>query len=256
MISNDELIQIAGTDLFGVANAAAYADKAPTGHRPVDFLKGARSIVVIGTRMLDTPLDGLPGTRTEYTANFHVVNNRLNEKIFELAGFLESRSQSVFPVPYTEVPGWNLENRSPLAMRLMRPFLTRPQFSETAAARLWEKISYRHAAVEAGLGEIGVNNLFLSREHGPRVRLAALLTDAELEFGKPLNPENCRPELCGYACVKACPAEALSRDGGPTNKAACLKYYLKLGIPGVSGVRCGLCVSRCPASGADFRNRS
>ena len=41
---------------------------------------------------------------------------------------------------------------------------------------------YQHksAAVAAGLGWIGKSALFISPEHGPRVRLATVLTDAEL----------------------------------------------------------------------------
>jgi NAD-dependent dihydropyrimidine dehydrogenase PreA subunit len=53
--------------------------------------------------------------------------------------------------------------------------------------------------------------------------------------------------------VRACPVGALSEDGSPTDKAACLKYYIKLGVPGQSGVRCGLCVARCPANKPSFR---
>jgi epoxyqueuosine reductase QueG len=107
-------------------------------------------------------------------------------------------------------------------------------------------------AVEAGLGEIGVNNLVLTPEYGPRVRFVALVTDAPLEPGSPLERRLCRPDRCGAACVRSCPAGALSEDGRPTDKGACLKYYVKLGIPGMSGVRCGLCVAKCPANRAGF----
>jgi epoxyqueuosine reductase len=108
-------------------------------------------------------------------------------------------------------------------------------------------------AAEAGLGELGLNNLLLSPQHGPRLRFVALLTDAELPAGKPLEPALCRPERCGYACVKACPANALEKDGSGTDKAACLKYYIKLGLPGMSGVRCGLCIAACPVHRPRFR---
>jgi len=251
----EELKKRAGTDLLGIADARAYGEKAPAGHRPTDYLEKARSIVIAGIRMLDIPLDGIPGTRAEYTANFHMANTRLNEVLFDLAGYLQDLGLSAFPVPYTEMPGWNLEKRSAGALKLVRPFLTRPKISGIAAAKLWDNLSYRHMAVEAGLGEIGLNNLLLSPGHGPRVRLVALITDAELEPGKPLEAVLCRPERCGFACVSSCPAGALSRDGSGTDKAACLKYYLKLGIPGMSGLRCGLCVARCPACGPGFRER-
>jgi epoxyqueuosine reductase len=247
---DDELRERAGTDIFGVADATSYGVKAPEGHRPADFLKGARSIVLLGIRMLDTSLDGLPGTRQEYTANFHVANAELNRALFDAAGFLERHGYKAFPVPYKEMPGWNLDKRPAALVKALRPIMTAPGVRDLMAARAFENLSYRHMAAAAGLGTIGVNNLLLMPEHGPRVRFVALVTDAALEPGRPLTEEVCKPEQCSCACVRACPAEALNEDGRPTDKAACLKYYVKLGVPGQSGVRCGLCVfpAVCPLS--------
>ncbi len=249
----DELKEMAGLDLFGVASAAAYDAAAPEGRRTSDLMKGARSILVLGIRMLDLPLDGVPTTRPEYTADFHMANARLNEALFGLARSMQAAGFKAYPVSYKEMPGWNLENRQMLGLKLLRYVLTVPPVAEKVEARMPDAISYRHAAVMAGLGELGVNNLLLTPQHGPRVRMVALVTDAELEPGEPLAPLLCRPEKCGYACVKACPAGALSRDGSPTNKAACLAYYISLGIPGQGGVRCGLCVAKCPVYREKFR---
>lgn len=242
----EELRERAGTTIFGVADAKAYGRKAPEGHRPSDFMSAARSIVIIGGRMLDTPLDGLPSTRAEYTANFHIVNGRLNHAVFELCSMLQESGHAAFPIPYREMPGWNLEKRSNASLWMLGRVATMPRVRDVVNGRLWENLSYRHMAVEAGLGEIGVNNLLITPEHGPRVRFVALLTDAELEPGKPLERGLCTPERCGYACVNACPAGALSRDGGATRKASCMKYYTSLGLPGINGLRCGLCVASCP----------
>jgi epoxyqueuosine reductase len=252
----EELKERANMDLFGVADAEAYEAKAPPGHRPSDFMKGARSIVLIGIRLLDLPLDGIPETRMEYTANFHMANTQLNLTLFDLGAYLQARGQEVFPVPYLEMPGWNLEKRSAGMLKVLRHLFTLPRIHDVVMSVLWEKLSFRHMAVEAGLGEIGVSNLLLTPQHGSRVRFAALLTDAELPAGKKLEPGLCQPELCGHACVKACPASALKEDGGATDKAACLKYYIKLGVPGMSGVRCGLCVAKCPVYEAGFRGKA
>jgi epoxyqueuosine reductase len=249
-----ELKKMAAADLFGVADAKAYGDKAPAGHRPGDFLDDARSIALIGLRLLDLPLDRIPKTRREYTADFHTTNARLNQKLFEMAGFLQAQGHKVFPIPYLEMPGWNLEKRSAATLNILRHFITIPRIHEMVNDKiLWENLSYRHMAVEAGLGEIGVSNLLLTPEHGSRVRFVALITNAELTAGQPTDMNLCQPKRCGYACVKSCPASALSEDGSGTDKAACLKTYLKLGLPGMSGVRCGLCVARCPADRPSFQ---
>ena len=248
MSLTDELRTRAGTDIFGVADARAYGDKAPAGHRPADHLEGARSVVLIGMRMLDLPLDRIPETRKEYTANFHIANAELNRVLYDVAGFLEQEGFKVLPVPYKEMPGWNLEKRPALLVKALGRFATAPVLRDRVDGVTFENLSYRHMAAEAGLGEIGVNNLLLTPEHGPRVRFVALVTDAELEPGKPLEGRICKPEKCRTACVRACPVNALHESGSPTDKASCLKYSLKLGVPGMSGVRCGLCVSRCPAN--------
>jgi len=250
----DGLKLAAGTELFGIADARAYGEKAPSGHRPGDYLGSARSIVLMGMRMLDLPLDELPATRKEYTVNFHMANTRLNHALFDAAGYLQDQGYKVFPVPYLEMPGWNLDKRPAWMIKLLRYLIAVHRVHDMLNEKvLWENLSFRHMAVEAGLGEIGVNNLLLTPEHGARVRFVALLTDAELPAGKPLAAALCQPERCGHACVKACPVGALSEDGRGTDKASCLKYYIKLGLPGMSGVRCGLCVAKCPVYRPSFR---
>ena len=112
--------------------------------------------------------------------------------------------------------------------------------------------SHKEAAVSAGLGTIGRSALFLSNEFGPRVRLATVLTDADLSAGfkSPFESDPCAN--C-QACVKACPAMAISgksfKEGGNDilDRAACSEHmkraYQKIG----RGVVCGLCMSVCPA---------
>ena len=45
-----------GADLFGVASADAFND-APLRHRPMDILTNAKSIIVLGIKMLDAQAD-------------------------------------------------------------------------------------------------------------------------------------------------------------------------------------------------------
>src|SRR5450759_3291435 len=114
MSLTDELRTRAGTDIFGVADARADGDAAPEGHGPGHHRESARAVVLIGMRMLDLPLDRIPGTRKEYTANFHIANAELNRVLYDVAGFLEQEGFKVLPVPYKEMPGWNLEKRPAL----------------------------------------------------------------------------------------------------------------------------------------------
>ena len=66
-------------------------------------------------------------------------------------------------------------------------------------------IYLKDAAVLAGLGCVGRNNLVLTREYGPRLRLRAVLTSADLPSTGPNGYDPCIrcPEPCRAACPQA-----------------------------------------------------
>ncbi len=112
---------------------------------------------------------------------------------------------------------------------------------------------YQHksAAVAAGLGWIGKSALFVSPRHGPRVRLATVLTDAELPCtAKPMESQ------CGECtlCVKACPSGAiLGRNyvRGMAREeifdAEKCSRHMKQAFGHIGrGAVCGLCMKACP----------
>ncbi|MEJ2707198.1 MAG: hypothetical protein P8074_06255 [Anaerolineales bacterium] len=68
----------------------------------------------------------------------------------------------------------------------------------------------KDAAVLAGIGIIGKNNLLLTPEYGPRVRLRAIFLDREFEPTGPLDFDPC--SACDMPCLRACPQNAF-RNG-------------------------------------------
>ena len=56
--------------------------------------------------------------------------------------------------------------------------------------------SHRHAAVRAGLGGFGFNDLVVTPEFGPRVRSMSVITQAELEPDPPITEELCLRDEC------------------------------------------------------------
>jgi len=67
-------------------------------------------------------------------------------------------------------------------------------------------ISLRVVGCAAGLGELGLSKVFLTPQFGPRQRVFAVLTNAELEPTPLLEEPIC--DLCG-ACARECEADAI-----------------------------------------------
>ena len=65
----------------------------------------------------------------------------------------------------------------------------------------------KDAAVLAGLGCIGKNNMLVTRDYGPRVRLRALFLDAEIDPTGPVEFDPCAD--CKAPCRKVCPEKAM-----------------------------------------------
>ncbi|MDO4321081.1 MAG: 4Fe-4S dicluster domain-containing protein [Lachnospiraceae bacterium] len=67
-------------------------------------------------------------------------------------------------------------------------------------------LPHKTVATRAGLGWIGKNCLLVTRQYGSAVRISSLLTNAPLEYDKPIALSSCGK--CNL-CVKKCPAQAL-----------------------------------------------
>ncbi len=113
--------------------------------------------------------------------------------------------------------------------------------------------SHKTAAVSAGLGFIGKNNLFIHGKFGPAVRLSTILTDMTL----PVPKESERiANLCGTCnrCAEACPAGALyNRVPEPPYivsdvlDAEKCSYTMKEKYQHIGrGAVCGICIAVCP----------
>lgn len=80
-------------------------------------------------------------------------------------------------------------------------------------------IFLKDAAALSGMGIIGMNNLLITPEFGPRVRLRALCLDVEVE---PTGPSDFAPcETCDMPCRQACPQKAFK--SGSYKRTLCNK---------------------------------
>jgi len=192
----------AGADMVGFAPVDRF-EAGPERTHPNYYLPKARSVVVAGIGY-PRSIGEVWGTFAEEGRlpspymwfGFTYLNWALSQVALKVAKVLESYGYLSLPIP----PSYTL---------------SRYRYWEEVdeSGRYLGDLSIKHAAVAAGLGAFGWNNLVLTSAYGARQRLIAVITEAPLEAGQLVDPrELCKPELCGYACVETCPIGALSKD--------------------------------------------
>jgi len=266
-----------GAQLVGIADAERLA-KAPKGHRPWDFVKRAKTVVVMGLPVLRAFatgyghwLDGsemvpetvdreamgdkevLSGPRrmTETfwpraAINNHIwrrctyefLNMELQRLSFRVALLLQERGHEAIYMPTTYGSTFSWDQDFPKP-NSMAPFC------------------HRHAAAAAGLGEFGLSNMLMTREYGPLVRLVSVITTAEMAPDPLLTEPVCRGEQCGE-CRKTCPNQCYSEaikeyDYGGVQVREFVFDAEKCGGYGRTRLPCTRqCWTRCPVA---FRTR-
>lgn len=115
---------------------------------------------------------------------------------------------------------------------------------------LYSLFNHKMAATSAGLGWVGKNGLLISADHGPRLSLATVLTDARLAPDPPMEHS-----LCGSCtlCIDHCPSKAITGANWSRHDPfvelvrleACRSHKTTkrqtTGKP-----NCGLCINICP----------
>jgi len=180
--------------------------------------------VTIGIRLSDAVLcEVSEGPTKLYFAHYRAVNALLDMIATKCVGWLQRKGYNALAIPASQT---------------------------TNEAGIVGDFPHKTAANLAGLGFIGKNALFISREFGPRVRLATVLTDM------PLPAVKMQPVLCGScrACADACPCGAISgrmwsadaARGDIVDAALCSQYMKKAYQHIGRGVVCGVCMAVCP----------
>ncbi|MFC1948949.1 hypothetical protein ACFLW0_02090 [Chloroflexota bacterium] len=179
-----------GADLIGVAPIDRF-ENAPEEGKPQYFMHDAECVIVLATRILEGMCD-VHGSYEEegktigpYMWYGYPMLNWANSWIaIQVGKLLEDNGYRALPF-------------APAGFHYRHPEEGRADFS------------HRHAAVAAGLGEFGLNGLFLSPQFGAHQRLLSIITSAPLDpdpmyEGTPL----CNRKECKDLCIKICPMKA------------------------------------------------
>jgi len=181
-----------GADLVGIGPVARWK-YAPKKLRPEDHLPDARSVIVVAIHHPDAVIE-LGGEPTPQDMGPYGIQIDMNRKLdyisFNIARLLEDRGYKALPKAASNI--WRY-----------RPY-------KNIDTHFTADFSNRHAAVAAGLGELGWNALLLTPEYGPRQRVVTIITDAPLEP----TPMYDGPSLCDkcFECVRACPTDAFRKE--------------------------------------------
>ena len=183
----------------------------------------------------------------------------------------EYKSALVFAVPYEEQltletyteEGFeqsilNARKKLEVILRKIEAVLTEenikyyiPPAAQQNEEDLLAVFSFKYAAVNAGLGWIGKNDVLITERYGPRVRLSAVLVDYPFTAGRKITKSRCAS--CNK-CVDVCPYKALKGLNWNINTLRndlidyhlCNKkrseYIQKHGRKNA----CGLCMVVCP----------
>lgn len=127
-----------------------------------------------------------------------------------------------------------------------------PPVAQNNETDLEAPFSFKFAAVNAGLGWIGKNDVVITQKYGPRVRLSAVLIDAPFVYGDKITKSLC-PETCRN-CIDACPHKTLHNEIWKIGSARSdlIDYRLcnekrSLSIKTLGRKHaCGFCMAACP----------
>ena len=111
-------------------------------------------------------------------------------------------------------------------------------------------------ARDAGLGEIGRMGLLMTPKHGPRVRIAVVTTDLELEVNQ-YKKNHAVIDFCKMCkkCADCCPGRSIPKDNPKLiygvrrwkiNSESCYTFWCK------AGTDCGRCMAVCPYSHPNY----
>lgn len=189
-----------GGDLVGITTADCFETTSQR-RGPKFVMPSASSVVVFAQRLLVGSIE----SPSDMIVTFQTI--ALYEDLYRIAyrlgRFLEQNGYRAAIVPPYSPVEMSLETKGFLG-----------------------EVSLRHVAKAAGLGTLGKNNLLITQEFGPRIRLCAVVTTAELEPDKPTTEEFCSD--C-ESCISSCPVDALS-EPGKTIVDKCVRQALPYGL--------------------------
>lgn len=205
-----------GADACGIAAVDRFAD-APAGFHPTDIFPACRGVVVF----LKRQAAGLTqvGPRIVYNHANNLTLAEVDRITLAASLAIEHMGGTAVPLPCDgPYEYWDAERTEGRGL-----------------------LSMRHAAVLAGLGQLGKNTLLIHPQFGNMVSIGAILTDLPL-LSDPMVAALCKKDC--RACLNACPVHAL--DGVKADQKLCRAHAYATNARGFDVCNCNKCRVVCP----------
>jgi epoxyqueuosine reductase len=181
-----------GADLVGIADGELMNLHPPDPadpRRPIDITELDYRRVIVLAKRLNSGVARIKAwsDRTKFY-NDELAISTLEEISLELVYWLEDLGYPAIIIPPTHVDPW--------------------RYQDNPAQHMTTLLSLPHAAVEAGLGTLGLNLQLLTPEFGPRVILTAVMSSLDIEPDRRRADSLCLGPTCGR-CLTVCPADAV-----------------------------------------------
>jgi len=220
----EEYLKSLGADMAGFASAQSYNrifSITEGSEHPDYYIKGAKTLIVIGVKIADSIMDNLTGTKDPHSHNLknyllHYAYDKLDEIAASASKYIEGSGYDAYPIQ------------------------ARSEIRENGY--LWSYFSHKKAAIAAGLGHAGKSSIIITKKFGTRVRLTTIITDMDMEADE--SADKTPGKVCGNCriCIDACPVNALEFDeaGKKTliDPVKCQTY--------MDYCQCALCQGICP----------
>lgn len=207
-----------GAAVCGIADVETFS-AVESGFRPRDVYSDCRSVAVFGVPIPKGT--ALVNPRIIYGHFNALAEHELDRIAFRAANIIEKHIPGAIVVP--------IPSDSPYEYWI-------PEKREGKGL-----VSMKHAAVFAGLGQLGKNTLLLNPTYGNMLAIGAVLLNLSLLPDPPL--ENiCLPSC--HLCVDSCPASAV--HDGFVDQLLCRQQAYADNERGFAVVNCNRCRTSCP----------
>jgi len=170
-----EFAKSLGADLVGIASSdSKYLKDNKTSIEAV--LPSCKSLVVIAKRLNEDALSAGNIKISQYDTI--CAYQELDSVMYKVTLYLKDHGYRAVSIPPNMPIDFSSEKRG-----------------------MYGEVNQKCAATAAGLGNIGINRLFLSPELGPFLRMGSILTNADLKPDEPLKEKVCTRCM---ECVKRC----------------------------------------------------